>query len=54
MNWIRQHRGRAQLLGFLLVAVVFGFVGWQAGMVTLVASVIAFEIITRIGKKEAK
>ena len=52
MNWIKKHKGRTQLLGFLLTAIIFGFVGWQAGMITLVVSVLVFETLTRIGKKD--
>ena len=52
MNWIRKHRVLTQLFGFLLTGFVFDFVGWEAGIVAVILSVIAYEVITRTGKKE--
>ena len=52
MIWIRRHKGLTEIISFLFVSLVFGFVGWGAGIITLVVSVLTFEVIIRTGTKE--
>lgn len=54
VNWIRKHRAMSQVIGFVVSSCVFGFIGWNSGIVALIVLMVFFEVVFRTGRKQKR